>query len=421
MLPIPTPFHGHGQSRSVKMEHGLGLPLASDDDGDKEYLMELSITELVSNLRTAFRMIDYDRVEEVLVEKENKLKAEIKVLTDRIELERLERMSVQDELRKCKEQCEIRQHAEERYEKLLEEVKKNNGLNDGNMIAELRIRNAELENEKRKADESWKKKIEELSERLLIVEKGANLFMNGETHLGNGGEGEELSELQRIIDPRVSNKVISKKDMSDVDVCDNEHKNITAGAPPSQRKDLKSVNIHPSAVEVTRQSPDSPNKAVLGTSGVSAEEDTDRHDNNEVDRDDHECRNITTDGCGNVHLVVDDDARQFPDTPNTADLGASGTSPSKRGDFGNTCLTDDDDDDDSRQSPNTPNIAMPGASGVFAEDMDGQDNNEVDMDDHECRNIAADDSGNAHLAVADDARRSPYTPNTAELVHQVWI
>ncbi|XP_054798404.1 uncharacterized protein LOC129303243 isoform X2 [Prosopis cineraria] len=228
------------------MEPRSAPPLAFDGNGDREYLMGLSITDLISNLRTAFRMADYDHVEEVLVEKEAKLKAEIKALTEKLELETLVRMNVEDELKKCKEQCEERKNAEERYERLLESVKKNNDLDLENTVAELRIKNAKLEAENRRAEsvvESWKRKFEEFCERLLIVEKGTNSFVDGDTLVGTRGKAEELSGIRGNTDPVVSDKVTGEKD--GVDICDNERGNTNA---------------------VTGQSSESPNNAVLGAS-----------------------------------------------------------------------------------------------------------------------------------------------------------
>ncbi|KAI9071366.1 hypothetical protein K1719_046666 [Acacia pycnantha] len=442
------------------MEPESAIPPALDDNGDKELSMKLSISELISNLRTAFRKADYDHVEEVLVSKETKLKNKIKILTDKLELERMEKMSVQDELRK---QCKMRKDAKERYDKLLEALKKDNDLDD----------------EKHRAGEFWKKNFEVLKERLKILEKAANF-------MGDDGEAEELFGLQGNNDPGVSINGIGKKDMNHVDVCDKEPQNFTTGLPPSQRKDLKSVNTHLSFVEVTRQSPDSLNMAVIGTSDIEQQE------NNEADIDDHECKTIAagtssqrkTDDCGNTHLAVDDDSRQSPDNPNTAVLEttknavdvhdhecgntAADTSPSlkKKEDCGNTHLIDD-----SRQSPDTPYTAVLGPSARIENSVDVHDHDSgniaadtppshrkaddcrntylavndnarqspntdvlgasetttedaIDVHDHECGHIAAntatyqrqtDDCGNTHLAVDDDARQSPDTPNTALL------
>ncbi|XP_054798397.1 uncharacterized protein LOC129303243 isoform X1 [Prosopis cineraria] len=294
------------------MEPRSAPPLAFDGNGDREYLMGLSITDLISNLRTAFRMADYDHVEEVLVEKEAKLKAEIKALTEKLELETLVRMNVEDELKKCKEQCEERKNAEERYERLLESVKKNNDLDLENTVAELRIKNAKLEAENRRAEsvvESWKRKFEEFCERLLIVEKGTNSFVDGDTLVGTRGKAEELSGIRGNTDPVVSDKVTGEKD--GVDICDNERGNTNA---------------------VTGQSSESPNNAVLGASGVCIE-DMDKQEKNRVDMHNNESGNTASDtspsqrkkdkdDCGNNHLTADDSAGQSPHTPKSANASS---------------------------------------------------------------------------------------------------
>ncbi|KAI9102273.1 hypothetical protein K1719_023475 [Acacia pycnantha] len=233
----------------------------------------------------------------------------------------------------AEDECKGRKNAE-RYEILPESVKKNNELDHENTLSELRIKNAKLEEEKclaESAAEFWKSKFEELSERLLMVEKGVNSFMNGDAHVGIGGKAEDLSCIQGNTHPGVSGEVMDEKDMNVNNICDNEQVNTTAGSSPSQREDLKSGNTHVSTAEVTRLSPDSPNKALLGASGISTKE-MDKQEDNEVYMDDHECGNITADNspsqtnsddCRNAHLAVDDDNRQSPDTPITTGPGAS--------------------------------------------------------------------------------------------------
>ncbi|XP_028752951.1 uncharacterized protein LOC114712585 [Neltuma alba] len=155
--------------------------------------MAMSVTELISILRTAYGTVDYDRVEEVLIDNETKLKAEIGVLREKLEMERLQRMDVEEQLKKYKEQFEKGKKAEETYEKLLQAVKKKNALVDGNAITELGNKNRKLEDEKGKAEskmESWKRKCEELNERLLMLEKGAKSSTNGYTHVEIRGNAE---------------------------------------------------------------------------------------------------------------------------------------------------------------------------------------------------------------------------------------
>ncbi|KAI9102280.1 hypothetical protein K1719_023482 [Acacia pycnantha] len=241
------------------MEPGFTPPVDGNDY--KEYLKTLSIPELISNLRTAFHPVHFDRVVEVLAENETKLKYEMKALTEKLELETLVRMSAEEE-------CKGRKNAE-RYVILLESVKKNNEVDHENTLSELRIKNAKLEEERRLAEseaEFWKNKFEELSERLLLVEKGVNSFVNGDAHVGIGGKAEDLSSIRGSTHPGVSDEVMDEKDMNVNDICDNKQGNTTAGSSPSPREDLKSGNTHVSTDEISRQSPNSPNKALLGAS-----------------------------------------------------------------------------------------------------------------------------------------------------------
>uniref|UniRef100_A0A803R6D6 Uncharacterized protein n=1 Tax=Cannabis sativa TaxID=3483 RepID=A0A803R6D6_CANSA len=58
-------------------------PGFSMDQSDDERA-ELSISELICNLRSAFRISDFDRVEEILINKENKMKKQITELESEI-------------------------------------------------------------------------------------------------------------------------------------------------------------------------------------------------------------------------------------------------------------------------------------------------------------------------------------------------
>lgn len=73
-------------------------------------MLNTSISELISELRDTFLRSDFDRVEETLVARETMLKAEIeekkseiRLLTEKVQLERLEKISVELELKRFKE------------------------------------------------------------------------------------------------------------------------------------------------------------------------------------------------------------------------------------------------------------------------------------------------------------------------------
>ena len=219
------------------MEPVSALTCNSDGDEDKKCLMALSVTELISILRTAYLTADFDRVEEVLVDKESKLKSDIRVLSEKLEMERLERMNVEEKLKKYKEQFEKGKKAEERYEKLLQAVKKNSDLGDGNTVTELRNKNRKLEDEKRRAEsetESWKRKCEELNERFLTVEKGAKSSLNGYVEIR--ATAEDVSGARRNTDQGVSTEALDEMELNEVVEGAVDRGIAPVDSSPSQRK-----------------------------------------------------------------------------------------------------------------------------------------------------------------------------------------
>lgn len=240
------------------MEPKFAAPFALDVNGDKIVLMRLSVKQLISNIRTAFRMSDFDNVERVLEEQQSMLRAEIKELREKLDLEKLERMSVEDRYKERLEKCE----------RLLESVRKNMELDCENTIAEVRMKNVELEDAKRRAElemESWKVRCEELKEQLLMVGKGkgkgVSSSMNVDIQEEIGGEGEKVARIQGKSNVGLLDEVRGEKDMDVVEICENEKGNAT-------EKDLKTGDSPFNAAEVTRQSLDSPNKALLVASGM---------------------------------------------------------------------------------------------------------------------------------------------------------
>jgi hypothetical protein len=116
----------------------------------------MNIQELVSVLRTAFIAEDFDRVEEILVNRYNRLQIEILHLQEKFELEKLTRFQAEEDLRKREELCE---RYKNNYETLLKEVKKKSSLTERDNVGELRKKNNALELEVcelRKLKEKWK-------------------------------------------------------------------------------------------------------------------------------------------------------------------------------------------------------------------------------------------------------------------------
>ncbi|KAE9596395.1 hypothetical protein Lal_00048633 [Lupinus albus] len=208
----------------------------------KANLDDNSVSELVSVLRTAFRFDEFDSVEKVLVARDASLKAEIASLQVKIELERLNKIRAEEELKKKEGQCQKGERALELYEKLLKRVKEsefvnmktNEELSDKNceLLAEkckfgeddkiamdgLRRRNNELEeelkNDKGVIDEvravntrlldenqrlkalveSKERKYLELNEKVLKIEDDVKLLKSANAASGSGSaEWKELT------------------------------------------------------------------------------------------------------------------------------------------------------------------------------------------------------------------------------------
>ncbi|RDX90657.1 hypothetical protein CR513_27455, partial [Mucuna pruriens] len=115
---------------------------------------QMTISELVLFLRTAYREEDFDKVEEELVNRDAKLKAHIASLHEKIQEERLVRTEAQEKLKRTEEQCEKGKRTKDNYENLLKEVKKN-GLLHENTSEELRKKNIALERELKELKKKW--------------------------------------------------------------------------------------------------------------------------------------------------------------------------------------------------------------------------------------------------------------------------
>jgi len=131
-----------------KTEPG-SLPWSVSTSNKKEY-GEMSISELVSVLRIAYKIEDFDKIDKIeqeLVKREAKHRAEIGPLREKIELERLNRIEVEERLKIREEQCEEGKRAQENYEQLLKEVKTGGLVEKHAIEEELRKKNVALERE----------------------------------------------------------------------------------------------------------------------------------------------------------------------------------------------------------------------------------------------------------------------------------
>ncbi|XP_057753373.1 uncharacterized protein LOC130973027 isoform X2 [Arachis stenosperma] len=134
------------------------IPASSANHGS---LNEMSISELFSGLRT-----NCDKVEEVLLARDAKHKAEIDSLVVKYELEMLQRLHTEDQLKKKEQQY---QNLERKW------------LDDNDAIAALRIRCSELEDENKKnletiqklKDENYRLEKEKINEDARVLNEMA--------------------------------------------------------------------------------------------------------------------------------------------------------------------------------------------------------------------------------------------------------
>lgn len=177
----------------------------------------LSILELISDIRTAFRPSDFDRLEEILITREEKLEREIEKWKEQYELtreslgiERLIKAELEEDLKSFKAKCaeleNLRENidamrerattAEERakcseeiYEKLLRKVKMAESEKSCDLV-ELRKKTGELESEKTRAEEEvelWKRRFVEMEKRVSKLEADIEI-----SSAENGGTGSLL-------------------------------------------------------------------------------------------------------------------------------------------------------------------------------------------------------------------------------------
>lgn len=169
-----------------------------DDNVD---IFSATISDLISSLKSAFQSSHFSEVQAVLASREQKLKREIEAKAKEnellkkqnglLELERLEKIKVKNELRRCSREClELR----ELNSRLTQEL---NDLNERlqavaeckQAIIELTRKNCELECAKLKAErdaEIYKRRFEELEPRVSSLEKDAALLKSLAPEDGGG-------------------------------------------------------------------------------------------------------------------------------------------------------------------------------------------------------------------------------------------
>ncbi|KAE8056045.1 hypothetical protein FH972_012844 [Carpinus fangiana] len=149
-------------------------PVYALDSDDDDASTNRSISELISTLRIAYRSKSFDRVEAKLVARETRLKREI-------EDAKKENALLKDALDVAREK---ERRAEERYEKLLEEMKKGQ-QEEKSALFELRRKNCELECAIAKAEsnaEFWKSRFGEFEIRISKLEEDYAMLVNDEAN-----------------------------------------------------------------------------------------------------------------------------------------------------------------------------------------------------------------------------------------------
>ncbi|KAB2609691.1 suppressor protein SRP40-like [Pyrus ussuriensis x Pyrus communis] len=135
-----------------------------------------SISHMISNLRATFLSRDFDRAEENLVAREVKLKREIKDLKNKnVKLEEQHQFDQLDMLKVADE----RNVANERYQKLLQEMKREVGGDDNDAVIGLMRKCSELEVEKKKLEVLLEREYSETERRLSRIEEKAEKLWNG--------------------------------------------------------------------------------------------------------------------------------------------------------------------------------------------------------------------------------------------------
>jgi len=138
---------------------------------------EMSISELVSVLRVAYQVEDFDKVEEQLKNREDKMRAEIGSLREKLDLERLNSIEVAKRLKIREEQFKKGKQAQENYELLLKRMKES-GLD----MEELRKKNVTLEREVCELKELKKKMVEDVK---CVAELRTKISKLEEEKVGN--------------------------------------------------------------------------------------------------------------------------------------------------------------------------------------------------------------------------------------------
>ncbi|XLU73657.1 hypothetical protein S245_032710 [Arachis hypogaea] len=233
---------------SIQPKTEPGSPPILSSTSNKS-LETMSVPELIQILRVKWEKEDYDRVEEVFVEREKKLKTKAGELEEQFQLQSLARIDAEDKLKKKEQECEKVQRL---YETLFKGVKES-GL-DKETIESLRKKNKKLECENLKLLELKKKyevdgnAVDELRKKVaeLEAEKKNNLDTITELNDKNGKLVDEKlkAKFLELLDRVVTCEETIKVWMSDASF-DGKHdinKADDPGFPSKVKEEVKEFN-----------------------------------------------------------------------------------------------------------------------------------------------------------------------------------
>ncbi|KAH8504732.1 hypothetical protein H0E87_012102 [Populus deltoides] len=180
----------------------FGSQLAVDFE-DGENVNTRIIREKVSSLKSTFMSRHFTEVEEFLVSMEENLELEIKslkkekeLIEERAQIQRLEKLKVEGELRECTREClQLKKERDGSNEtvKSISEVER--------IMRELKEENRDLKGEKLKAEtetDFYKRKFEDLKMMLLLLKK--DVILKPEEPISNVGVPGEVVGAKGVVD-----------------------------------------------------------------------------------------------------------------------------------------------------------------------------------------------------------------------------
>lgn len=224
----------------------FGSQLAVDFEGGENVNTRI-IREKVSSLKSTFMSRHFTEVEEFLVSMVENLELEIKslkkekeLIEERAQIQRLEKLKVEGELRDCTREC-------------LQLKKERDGFNETvksiseveRIMRELKEENSDLKGEKLKAEtetDFYKRKFEDLEMKLLLLKK--DVILKPEEPINNVGVPGEVVGAKGVVDENVKrdeNAVNLKTKMFATDCNDNVV--IEAKGVPSCYKPMGIVDL----------------------------------------------------------------------------------------------------------------------------------------------------------------------------------